>query len=512
MHKKVLFTSFFAMLILSINVLQAQFNNYGLKGGIQGFGLLPDMDFSNNNIKPSYLGKAFLRIELFELLDVELGAGYGILAGDDSQNDSWETSIIPADLRLLLSPFNSDWLNPYGYAGGGIMKWKVNDKPSIVSPAPVKEDGYELFLPFGLGFEIKLTNSLLLDISGGYNFTFTDDLNYYNNVDAPGDFANDGFWNAGLGLVFTGESGSSDSDLDGLTLDQEKDLKTNPENPDTDGDGLLDGLEVFQYNTDPLNYDSDGDGLNDGDEVRIHATNSNSADSDGDGISDGDEVLKYGTNPLKVDSDFDGISDYDEIFKTNTDPTKADTDGDGLKDGDELNKYNTDPSKADTDDDGISDGDEIFKYNTNPNKKDTDSGSVDDKTEIERGTNPLNPEDDVILDVSSPIVLEGITFASGSSDLSPESEFILKRVLVTLNVYSDMIVEIRGHTDNVGRASSNIKLSERRANSVRNWIINNGINPERVKAKGYGDQNPIADNNTAEGRRLNRRIEFVRIK
>jgi OOP family OmpA-OmpF porin len=75
-----------------------------------------------------------------------------------------------------------------------------------------------------------------------------------------------------------------------------------------------------------------------------------------------------------------------------------------------------------------------------------------------------------------------------------------------------MSVEIRGYTDNVGRASSNLALSERRANSVRNWLINKGVDPNRIVAKGYGEQNPIADNNSAEGRRLNRRIEFVRIK
>ncbi len=59
--------------------------------------------------------------------------------------------------------------------------------------------------------------------------------------------------------------------------------------------------------------------------------------------------------------------------------------------------------------------------------------------------------------------------------------------------------------------NSNQKLSQRRANSVRYWILNKGIDPNRVIAKGYGEQNPIADNKTDEGRRLNRRIEFSRI-
>lgn len=510
MRTKLSFFVITAILFLSVNLLYAQFNNYGLKGGIQGFGLLPETDFLNDDIKISYLGKGLLRIELIELFDLEIGAGYGLLAGDEPKKIGWETSIIPADIRFLLSPFNFKSINPYGYAGGGVMKWKVNKKPADKSHAPTEEDGYDIFIPFGIGFEVKLSDRVLLDISGGYNYTFTDDIDYFSNFDDSNDFANDGFWNAGLGIIFTRESGSSDKDKDGLTLDQEKLLGTDPENPDTDGDGLTDGAEFNIYKTDLLKADTDGDGLNDGDEVRINSTNPNLIDTDNDGISDGDEVLKYNTDPLLTDTDNDGISDFNEITKTKTDPIKADTDGDGLKDGDELNKYKTDPLKSDTDGDRISDGDEIFKYNTNPTKADTDGGSVDDNIEIERGTNPLNPEDDIILDISAPIVLDGVTFATGSADLTPESEFILKQALTTLNFYPEINIEVRGYTDNVGKASSNQRLSERRANSVRIWLINKGIDPNRITAKGYGEQNPIADNSTTEGRRKNRRIEFVK--
>ncbi|MCB0742649.1 MAG: OmpA family protein, partial [Ignavibacteriae bacterium] len=355
-----------------------------------------------------------------------------------------------------------------------------------------------------------LSNSLLLDISGGYNYVFSDDVNFYNNKDSRTSGANDGFWNLGVGLIFTGEGGSSDADRDGLSRDEELQLGTNSDVADSDGDGLSDGLEVHQYKTDPLNKDSDGDGLSDNDEIKVYITNPNLVDTDKDGITDGDEVLKYETDPLREDSDIDGIKDKVELEETKTNPIKSDTDGDGLKDGEEIEKYKTDPTKHDTDGDGISDGDEIFKYNTNPSKADTDGGEVNDKVEIDRGTNPLNPEDDIILDIASPVILEGVTFASGSAELTPESEKMLQRVLNTLNAYPNMNVEIRGYTDNVGRASSNLKLSQRRADSVRFWLINKGVNPQRIAANGYGAQNPIADNNTNEGRRLNRRIEFAK--
>jgi len=512
MSRKSISLALFVAILFSFSNNLAQFNDYGLKGGIQGFGLLPDGDFGYDNIEVSYLGRAFLRIDLLEYLDIEIGAGYGLLAGNDLSNSYWETTIIPADLRILLSPFDYKSINPYGYAGAGLIKWTVNDKPSSRSPATnVEDDGYDLFIPLGVGLEVKLTNSLLLDISGGYSLTFTDDLDYFNNVDSPADGYNDGFWNFGVGLVFTGESGNSDSDLDGLTLDQEKTIGTNAEIPDTDGDGLIDGLEFNQYKTDPLATDTDGDGLSDNDEVKNFTTNPKNVDSDNDGLSDGEEINNYHTDPLRVDSDFDGISDSDEIFNTKTDATKSDTDHDGLKDGDEKDKYKTSPLLADTDTDGISDGDEVLKYNTNPTKIDTDGGTTNDKEEITRGSNPLNPEDDIILDVEAPIVLDGVTFETGRADLTPESEKMLLRVLNTLNAYPKMKVEIRGYTDNVGKASNNLALSQRRANSVRYWVLNKGVNPDRVVAKGYGEGNPIADNSTKEGRRLNRRIEFSRI-
>jgi len=141
-----------------------------------------------------------------------------------------------------------------------------------------------------------------------------------------------------------------DTDADGLMDHIEERLGTNPKNPDTDGDGLLDGEEVNKYGTDPLKRDTDSDGLTDGDEVKKYETDPLKVDTDADGLTDGEEVLKYGTDPLKVDTDGDGLSDGDEINRYRTDPLKPDTDGDGLTDSEELSK-GTSPLKADTDGD-----------------------------------------------------------------------------------------------------------------------------------------------------------------
>jgi outer membrane protein OmpA-like peptidoglycan-associated protein len=71
------------------------------------------------------------------------------------------------------------------------------------------------------------------------------------------------------------------------------------------------------------------------------------------------------------------------------------------------------------------------------------------------------------------------------------------------------LVEIQGHTDSRGSDKYNQGLSERRANSVRNWLISNGVEPERMEAKGYGESMPIDSNRTRSGRAANRRVQFI---
>ena len=75
-----------------------------------------------------------------------------------------------------------------------------------------------------------------------------------------------------------------------------------------------------------------------------------------------------------------------------------------------------------------------------------------------------------------------------------------------------MEVEIQGYTDSVGSKRFNMKLSQKRADSVRSWLVDKGIEGARIVAKGYGPDNPIATNATKEGRAQNRRIEFMRLK
>jgi len=493
--------------------INAQFNDYTAKFGIQINALLPDTEFDkekrpdNADYELAYLGRAFVRFELFtEVLETEIGAGFGQLQGVDFNNNLWRTNLIPLDLRLILSPFDMDIWNPYAYGGVGALYFTIDKSPSVPSPNPLGEDEWTTIFPVGGGFEIGLSEALILDISGGYTFTQTDDLNDYNNGRSM-----DGYFNMGLGLTFVNGSGASDKDMDGLTKREENQIGTNPNNPDTDGDGLKDGEEVRTYKTDPLNSDSDADNLKDGVEVFTHKTDPLKADSDTDLLNDGEEVFTYKTDPMDADTDDDSIADGKEVHKYKTDPLKADTDKDLLTDGDEISRFNTNPIVADTDGDGLLDGEEVNQYRTDPLNVDTDGGTVNDYIEVKRGTDPLDPEDDVVkIDVA--IVLEGITFATAKSDITPESAIVLEGALNTLTTYSDIIVEISGHTDNVGSASSNFLLSQKRADSVRQWLILRGVNPDRIIAKGYGEDNPIVPNDSRENRRINRRIEFKRIR
>jgi outer membrane protein OmpA-like peptidoglycan-associated protein len=143
---------------------------------------------------------------------------------------------------------------------------------------------------------------------------------------------------------------------------------------------------------------------------------------------------------------------------------------------------------------------------------DTDGGPVDDGREVAKGTDPLNPEDDVPVKVGQVIILEGVTFKTGSAEITSTSEEVLSKALKGLQDYPEVEVEIAGHTDNTGSRTTNMKLSQQRADAVKNWLANRGVDPKRITTSAHGPDKPIAPNTTKEGRDKNRRIEFIRLK
>ena len=235
----------------------------------------------------------------------------------------------------------------------------------------------------------------------------------------------------GLGCI-------TDPDQDGLTNQQESAAQTDPDDPDSDDDGLLDGEET---DSNPLSPDSDGGGDNDfvevqrGTDPRVAGdddpdrdglnnaredelgTLPNNPDSDGDGLDDGEEDA-LGTNPLYADSDLDGLEDGEEVLLHGTDPRHVDTDRGGVEDGVEVNEgtdpryagdddpdgdgldndreaeHGTQPNDPDSDNDGLTDGEEVDVWSTDPNATDSDGGGIPDGQEVDEGTHPNNFDDD----------------------------------------------------------------------------------------------------------------------
>lgn len=110
------------------------------------------------------------------------------------------------------------------------------------------------------------------------------------------------------------------------------------------------------------------------------------------------------------------------------------------------------------------------------------------------------------------VTLLNVYFDTNKSELKPESNEAMDRLLTMMAANDDIKIEVHGHTDNVGNDESNMTLSQERANAVRDLLIKRGIEPERIKAIGFGESKPVADNNTADGRAKNRRTEFVVVK
>ncbi len=459
--------------------------------GFQGGANMWVNNFNTDDISGG--GDLMLRYGLSRHFSLGIMAGYDALMSKNTDYPLQPSYIVAkgysGDLTTWYHFNYGKTFSPYLYAGIGAYSYTRQREGEVYWP---KDKRYmSIHVPVGIGFEAAMSKHIAfsLDLGARILDNWTDSF-----VGGKKTFLGTDFYptaRAGLTFFF-GNSPDDDSDGDLLTDGYEKKIGTDPLKPDTDGDGLNDYEEATKYRTDPLK-----------------------ADSDGDGLSDGDEVIKHKTDPSKADSDGDGLSDGDEILKHKSDPVKPDTDGDGLSDGDEALKYKTDPLKVDTDGDTLGDNDEVTKHKTDPLKADTDGATVPDGVEVNRGTNPLDPNDDVPkikVEVGKSIVLEGVTFQSGKAVLSPASEQTLEQAYDVLKANPTVEVEIQGYTDNTGKKASNVKLSQKRADSVRDWLVKKGIDHKRIKAKGYGQADPIDTNKTEAGRAKNRRIEFYRSK
>ncbi|MEW5965606.1 MAG: OmpA family protein [Pseudomonadota bacterium] len=220
-------------------------------------------------------------------------------------------------------------------------------------------------------------------------------------------------------------------------------------------------------------------------------------DSDGDGVPNRADQCPNTPKGAKVDakgcpldSDGDGVFDgLDKCpgtpagVKVNADGCPLDTDGDGIPDY--LDKCPTVPAPG------------------------TPDGCPPPAVE-----KPAEPAPAPVDTTPRKLVLEGVNFSTDSSKLAPGSVAILDNAAATLKGWDDVkvMIEVAGHTDSTGSAAYNQKLSERRANTVRAYLIDKGIAADRLIAKGYGETQPVADNKTRDGRYKNRRVELIPLK
>lgn len=107
---------------------------------------------------------------------------------------------------------------------------------------------------------------------------------------------------------------------------------------------------------------------------------------------------------------------------------------------------------------------------------------------------------------NSSITLEGVNFEYNSAQLTGDSKPVLDRVVRGLKQHADVRVELQGYTDNTGSAAYNLRLSRRRAESVRDYLVSQGVDADQLQTRGFGETHPAASNNTAEGRAKNRRV------
>ena len=191
--------------------------------------------------------------------------------------------------------------------------------------------------------------------------------------------------------------------------------------------------------------------------------------------------------PTSHDRDHDGISDDQDACPDVAEDRDADRDWDGCPEED-----------ADSDHDGVPDSQDLC-----PNAKETINGIADDDGCPDSG----DPR--VIYEDGKFTVLDAIHFETGRADIKPESHSLLDQVTLMIKANPDVKIRVEGHTDDTGPHDLNVRLSQDRAISVRNYLVQHGVAPQRVRAMGYGPDKPIIKGTTNEARAKNRRVEFV---
>jgi len=302
---------------------------------------------------------------------------------------------------------------------------------------------------------------------GGINFWFTDHLGLNVQTGYNHGFQKDGtdYFQHSAGIVI--KFGAKDTDKDGI--------------PDKD-DACPDVAGPKEFNGCP---DTDGDGIPDKDDACPDVAGlkefNGCPDTDGDGIADKDDACP----------EVAGLKEFNGC---------PDTDGDGVPDKDDKCPDVAGPAEnggcpwPDTDGDGVLDKDDQCVNEAGPASN--------------NGCPEPNDDDQKRLNQYAKTIL----FDTGKATIKFQSAEVLNQIINVLKKFPKSRFRIEGYTDSVGKKQKNITLSQNRADAVKIYLIQGGIDQSRLESIGYGPEKPIASNKTKKGRELNRRVEINLIK
>ena len=412
-------------------------------------------------------------------LQINVNAGGAIFASTNNQRNTLITS-----LAFVLTPaeFISLFVDFYSESRWRVLTEKLGPRydPVYLSPGFRITAPAGLYLQFASDFSLSSRKEEARSIwkKGGYTYQ-TEVIPRWGMQFVFG-------WN-GFITVQDDDHDGIKNDVDRCPKDTEdkdgfEDEDGCPDN-DNDKDGFVDAKDKCPGEAEDKDGFEDEDGCPD-------------PDNDADGIADLKDQCP------NVAEDFDGFEDNDGCV----DP---DNDKDGVPDS--VDKCPNDVEDFDSfeDKDGCPDMDnDKDKIPDLKDKCPDEPESYNNVADDDGCPDSLKQEPDM----PKQQLLRGINFKSGKAEMTYESYQFIEPVLKQLRQYPEVVIEVRGHSDSVGSYAKNMQLSQQRAESVRQYLISKGIEPDRIRAAGFGSSSPIADNRTAAGRAQNRRIEIVRIK
>lgn len=386
-------------------------------------------------------------------------------------------------LNLAFEYHPLGWLTLFTEFSGEakISNFKIGNDPLRLSPGICITPPGGLYLTLGADISVSSDSLLQYYVINGNTST-----RYTTGIEPR--------WRLAGTIGWTGMLTPQDKDHDGIN-DKNDVCPADPEDKDgfqdqdgcpdldNDGDGISDIKDKCPNAPEDFDGHKDDDGCPD-------------FDNDGDGIPDSLDKCPSVSEDIDQFQDTDGCPDYDNDFDGIPDTldkcASQPEDKDGFEDADGC-------PDLDNDKDGIPD--EFDKCPMVPGVKENSGCPAlpppekPKAKEIKRGN----------------LILKGVNFETGLAVLTPESYSILDEVYESLREWPEIKLEIQGHTDSVGDDRTNLMLSQKRAESVRSYLVSRGIAGDRIIPIGKGETVPIADNKTAQGRAANRRVELHRI-